>query len=176
MAQRRSAVLGVVLALGVACPSADEPEELPTEMDTDPCSVPDSGGYIWSSGSTEIDEVIWGYDDEQWWYRVEIIGWAELVTLEVQRNWKEEIWIEQHEFTNTEFAEDGSWDRWELSLGVTGDPLDQVADESTALAATEANLARMTWMVAIYEDGAMADCAEWGADTEQYLTLCCKEL
>jgi hypothetical protein len=176
MDRRRAVTLGVFLALGVACISADEPDELPAEMDTDPCYVPDSWGYIWSSTSTEIDEVTWGYDDEQWWYRVDIIGWAELVTLEVQRHWNEETWIEQHEFTNTEWAEDGSWDRWELHLSVVDDPLDQMADESTALAATEANLARMTWMVATYEDGAMASCAEWGADTEQYLTLCCREL
>ena len=62
---RRAVVPGVVLALGVACTSADAPEEPPVGMDTDPCSVSDSWGYILSSYSTEVDEVIWGYDDEQ---------------------------------------------------------------------------------------------------------------
>jgi hypothetical protein len=127
----------------------------------------------WTYYPTEIDVVTYSYDASEWFYSVDIIGWAENVTMYITQD-TSSPWEEDHELENIEYADDGSWDLWELTLPITTEWDQQESGVNSLFAGDAAMEATMAWRIEAYEDGAVADCVVWGSDTSLVDTGDCR--
>lgn len=140
----------------------------------------DEDSYYWycytGPPSGAIDAVSYGYDEDSWQYLVELIGWAELATLDIHAEDGAWTWDELHEMDQGEFDPDGAWDSWELDLAVVTDEADQQAGLTTLFPADEATEATMSWRVVLYDAGYPYDCAVWGRDPGYFDDINCREI
>lgn len=126
---------------------------------------------------TEIDEVSYGGDEDEWVYEVMLIGYGGSVELDIyqQTGGKETRWEEAHVLDNLEYDPDGQWDKWGITLPIVTDWKDQVDSVNTLFSADLEPT--MTWMVTAYDlDGYFADCAVWGQNIAYYASFSCWEL
>ncbi len=128
--------------------------------ETDAPATGDSSVYY----PTEIDVVTYGYDTGEWFYSVDIIGWAENVTMYITQD-TSSPWEEDHDLVNIEYAEDGSWDLWELTLPITTQWDQQESGVNTLFSGDADMEATMAWRIEAYEDGAVADCVVWAGSS-----------
>jgi hypothetical protein len=117
-------------------------------------------GDSWSHISPTIDTVTYGYDATEWTYSVEIIGWAQTVHLTITQD-TSSPWEEDHDMVNGGYAEDGSWDLWQLTLPITTQWDQQESGTNTLFAGDAAMEATMAWRMDAYEDGVVVDCVVW---------------
>ncbi len=137
--------------------------------DTDGCDT-----AVEELPETEIDAVIYGYDATEWTYNVDIIGWAENVTMYITQN-TSSPWEEEHDLANIEYAEDGSWDRWEILLPVVSFN-EYESGVNTFFQGSAAMEATMAWRIDAYDAGAVVDCVVWGSDISLVDTGDCREI
>jgi hypothetical protein len=164
--------LSAIALLGLALTACFESDDTAKMDDTyDPGATGDSWVYY----PTEIDVVTYSYDSSEWMYSVDIIGWAESVEMYITQD-VPNPWEEDHVLENIEYAEDGSWDLWELTLPVTTSWEDQESGVNTLFAGDAAMEATMAWRIDAYEDGAVADCVVWGSDISLVDTGDCREI
>jgi len=127
-----------------------------------------------------ITQIDYGCDvgnPDQWWFDVTNEGWAGDVTVDLFETgdgaWGSgnvgAVWDERHYMTNVEWAEDGSWDRWDLTLSDVESPGSQTAGRSTLFGCAWNDGRSLAFMATAYDDnGRFADCAIWGHESEQY--------
>jgi hypothetical protein len=108
----------------------------------------------------EITGVTYSYDDSEWLYNVELVGWAQSVHLHITQD-TSSPWSEDHDLINAEYAGDGTWDLWSVTLPITADWSTQESGSNTLFAGDDAMEATMAWRMDAYEDGAIADCVVW---------------
>jgi len=130
-----------------------------------------------------IDVVTYGYDTYGWDYSVECVGWADLVTMYITQD-TSSPWEEDHELSNTDYAEDGSWDLWELSLPITDDWQAQESGVNTLFGNSISCEnpyceSTMVWQVKAWEGDSVADCVVWAgsdADVNIVMESGCREI
>ncbi|MFT6143382.1 MAG: hypothetical protein ACJAZO_002393 [Myxococcota bacterium] len=146
-----------------------------------------TGDTSTSTPGTTIDPLIAGIDfgcdtgnPDQWWYDVVNEGWSGGVTLDIFETgaWTgsgssagnaNDVWDESHELTNIEFAEDGSSDRWGISLNDVETPGQQVSGSTTLFGCAWNDGGSLAFMVTMRdENNNQADCAIFGFESEQY--------
>ena len=123
----------------------------------------------------EIDVVTYGYDATEWVYDVELIGWAENVTMYITQD-TSSPWEEDHDLVQGDFDPDGAWDKWGLVLPITDDWQAQESGINTLFAGDAAMEATMAWRIDAYEAGAVVDCVVWGSDVTLVDTGDCREI
>lgn len=147
------------------------------------CDDPDCYGSAVCGGvpasSREIDWIQWNCENSSdYAYHVETVGWAGDMTLEIFETgaWgglsnptSFSGWEEFHSMYNVAFAEDGSWDIWELDL-VHVDSVSDVVAGSTTLFDCQVHLDdSLAWKTSMFDDSfAPVDCGIWGFDAEDY--------
>jgi len=151
--------LSLFAVLGLALTACFEKDDTALG-DTDSYATGDSFTYY----PTEIDEVTYGYDTGEWFYSVDIIGWADDVTMYITQD-TSSPWEEDHDLTNTEYADDHSWDLWELTLPITTQWDQWETGVNTLFAGNTDMEATMAWRIEAYEDGAVADCVIWAGSS-----------
>ncbi len=152
--------LSLIAVLGLALTACFETDDTSMKDDTYYGATGDS----WTYYPTEIDVVTYGYDTAEWFYSVDIIGWAENVTMYITQD-TSSPWEEDHDLVNIEYAEDGSWDLWEITLPITTDWAAQESGVNTLFSGDSAMEATMAWRIEAYEDGAVADCVVWAGSS-----------
>jgi len=114
---------------------------------------------------------------DMWWFDITNDGWAGDVTIDLfetgDGNWGQRnvgaVWDESHNMVNTEWAEDGTWDRWQLDLTDVESPGSQTSGRSTLFGCAWNDGGSLAFMATLYDDrGVPADCAIWGHESEQY--------
>ncbi len=163
--------LSAIALLGLALTACFESDDTAKMDDTyDPGATGDSWVYY----PTEIDVVTYSYDSTEWEYGVDIIGWAENVTMYITQN-TSSPWEEEHDLANIEYAEDGSWDRWEILLPVVSFN-EYESGVNTFFQGSAAMEATMAWRIDAYDAGAVVDCVVWGSDISLVDTGDCREI
>ncbi len=163
--------LSAIALLGLALTACFESDDTAKADDTyDPGATGDSWVYY----PTEIDVVTYSYDSTEWEYGVDIIGWAENVTMYITQN-TSSPWEEEHDLQQGEFDPDGYWDKWELTLPVVSFN-EYESGVNTFFQGSAAMEATMAWRIDAYEDGAVADCVVWGSDISLVDTGDCREI
>ncbi len=174
-------LVAVKLGLGgvlVSLAGCGEAEDTGRKRPSDTCYVPAETCYdiTWWPEPAEIDTITYVHHDDSWRYIVELLGWGTVANLEIHADDGVVVWEELHGMVNTEWADDGSWDRWELDLAVVSDPAKQEGGVTTLYAANDKTEATMTWRVVVYTDAEIADCAVWGLDPTVFDDLDCRTI
>ncbi len=129
----------------------------------------DSG--LWDTATPDaasaplISAIDWQCDPYSgtWTYYAETSGWASDITLDVFETGSTYPWQESHDLRNIGYADDGSWDQWEISLNEVENAGSVVSNSSTLFRCGYHADDSLTWMMTSYdEDGRVADCAVWG--------------
>ena len=113
---------------------------------------------------------------DRWWYWTEIDGWSGLTTLDIfetgDGNWPSNpgaVWSESHDMRNTDWSDEGGWDRWEVELRRVTSIGQQVSGQSTLFGCNWDDGRSLAFKMAIYDDsGRELDCAIWGHESHQY--------
>jgi hypothetical protein len=114
-----------------------------------------------------IDDVTVNVNNSEWHYDVLLAGLADEVTLDIVQDLPS-AWEEHHPLRNTERAQDGSWDRWQVTLAIVDDWSDQEDGVSTLF--REEMWDTMVWRVVATGDA--EDCVVWaGADADPGLLM-----
>jgi hypothetical protein len=162
---------GLLLSLTGLVAACEEKE------DTDPG---DEDSYYWTCYvgpiGPEIDAVSYSHDEDSWQYLVEIIGWAELATLDIRFDDGLWAWDELHEMEQGDYDPWGAWDTWQLDLTVVDDVSLAEAGVSTLYPANAETEAEMTWRVISYDASTIEDCVVWGHDPTVFDDLDCSEI
>jgi hypothetical protein len=162
---------GVLLSLTglvAACDSsADETGEDPIIKEScyDTCYTPD---YGWP-----IDSVTYGHDEDSWQYLVELMGWAEMATLDIRIDDGLWAWDELHEMQQGDYDPNGAWDTWQLDLAVVDDVSLAEAGVTTMYPANAETEALMTWRVVVFDGPTMEGCVVWGHDPASFDDIDC---
>ncbi len=151
--------LSLLALLGLALTACFDKDDT-----ADDSGDPGATGDSWTYYPTEIDVVTYGYDTGEWFYSVDIIGWAENVTMYITQD-TSSPWEEDHDLVNIEYALDGAWDLWELTLPITSDWQAQESGVNTLFSGDTAMESTMAWRIEAYEDGAVADCVVWAGSS-----------
>lgn len=140
----------------------------------------DTGGDSWGdtadpqfAGPWQIATLDWtcSQSNGNWTYYAMTDGWAGSMSLEIVEtgdgNWSTNpsaVWDEYHVFDNNlAYAEDGSWDEWELVLRTTSSFANQVSSESTLFQCGYHSDDSLSWKATMHSDGNQAlDCGVWG--------------
>lgn len=144
----------------------------------------DSGYDTWDTGEfyegdVLIAELAYGCDPgnpDTWWFEATNQGWAGDMVLDIYEtgdgNWPSNpgaVWDETHNLTNTQWAEDGTWDFWELSLRDVESAGSQTASQSTLFSCGWNDGNSLAFMITLYdEDMRERDCAIWGQESDDY--------
>ena len=129
-------------------------------------------GNLWQ-GPWQIQTINWDCapGTNEWTYYVFTDGWAGSIGLDIVEtgdgSWSTNpaaVWDEYHVFdTNLAWAEDGSWDEWELRLRGVSTIGAQVADETTLFQCGYHSDDSLSWRATMYaDDGTELDCGTWG--------------
>ena len=162
---RNLLVLGLG-ALFIGCDTADTADDTSTPDDTTVDTAP---------LDTEINQVSYGFDETEWVYGVELIGWGAGVDIDIYQNEGGYVWEESHVLDQLDYDPNGEWDKWGTSLPIVTDWKDQVDSVNTLY--TGAMEDTLTWMVTAYDmDGYFADCAVWGKTISYYASFGCWEV
>lgn len=166
--------LPLIVALGLATSACFQANDTDVKDDTDISATGDS----WTYYPVEISGVTYGYDESEWTYSVELVGWAQTVHLTITQD-TTSPWEEDHDLVNAEYAMDGTWDLWAVTLPITADWSTQESGSNTLFAGDAAMEATMAWRVDAYEDGIVVDCVVWAgsaSSTSLVDTGDCREL
>ncbi len=123
----------------------------------------------------EIDVVSYGYDATEWMYEVELIGWAENVSMYITQD-TSSPWEEDHDLVQGDFDPHGAWDQWAITLPITAVWSDQESGVNTLFSGDAAMESTMAWRIDAYEAGAVVDCVVWGSDISLVDTGDCREI
>ncbi len=149
------------------CDSGDDCETGDTTTET---------GDSWVYVPTEIDVVSYGYDSAEWWYSVDLFGWADNVELDIYQYEGGYTWEEYHPLENSDYAGDGTWDLWEITLPITTDWTAQEDGVNTLYEGNSDRESTLTWMITAYEGSDVADCVVWGKRQETFDSYGCREI
>lgn len=165
-------------ALLAACGESTGKETGETGYDSGDTGCPDV------TYDTEIDAIEYYWYDSggangigYWEYYVDLIGWADLVTLDLYQSQGGE-WTEYHEMNQGDYDPCGAWDSWNLTLDVV-DAMSDYSDNSgvTLNDATDAQEGQMTFMVTVYDTSdQFVECGVWGAEQSVYSSEGCSEI
>ncbi|MCO4746955.1 MAG: hypothetical protein KC912_19310 [Proteobacteria bacterium] len=133
-------------------------------------------------GPWQVAEVLWDCDATGYTYDVKTDGWAGDMTLDIFETgaWtgtnNADVWDEFHPMSNVEFAQDGSWDTWDLELTSVATTGEVTSGTSTLFQCFQTDGttprhddASLTWKAEMLDDNdALMDCAIWGHEAEDY--------
>ncbi|TNE92119.1 MAG: hypothetical protein EP330_02905 [Deltaproteobacteria bacterium] len=159
----RITTLALTLAGLVACTGLPDADSGDTWGDT---AVADF------QGPWQIAEVQWQCEpgSNTWTYYARTDGWATSMSLDIVEtgdgNWSENpsmVWDEYHDFDdNLAYAEDGSWDEWQIVLRGVSSMGSQVSGETTLFTCGYHSNDSLSWKATMYGDNSALDCAVWG--------------
>lgn len=124
-------------------------------------------------GDPIVTDYFWNCEpgSNQWTYWARTDGWASGIGLDIVEtgdgNWSSNpsaVWDEYHELDdNIDYAEDGSWDEWEITLRGVSTTGSQVSGETTLFTCGYHSDDSLSWRFTMYDEGNTAvDCAVWG--------------
>lgn len=121
-------------------------------------------------GPWQVAEVSWNCDDSAntWTYSVLTDGWANTVTLDIHETGSTTPWSESHPMDNTAFAEDGSWDQWDLVLDEVTTIGEVVSGETTLFECGFHGDDSLAWMATMDAGENGTDCGVWGYQAADY--------
>lgn len=132
----------------------------------------DTGNVEVFEGPWQIAEVYWSCEpaSNAWTYEAITDGWAASMTLDIVEtgdgSWSTNpaaVWDEFHDFDdNVDYAEDGSWDRWQVVLRGVSTPSAQVSGETTLFTCGYHAADSLSWKATMYGDTEILDCGVWG--------------
>jgi hypothetical protein len=145
----------------------------------DPFPSSDTGLDGWDTGDVsvfegpwQIAEVYWQCEpgSNVWTYEAITDGWAASMTLDIVEtgdgNWRENpsaVWDELHTFNdNVAYAEDGTWDHWQVTLRGVSSPSSQVSGQTTLFTCGYHADDSLSWKATMYGDQGQLDCGIWG--------------
>jgi len=166
-----------LIALALALPACFGDKE---ETGTDDSLPTDDSNPVYDLA---IDQFTYGYTGSEWSYSVELVGWADNVTMYITQD-TDSPWEEDHELVNTDYADDGSWDLWELTLPITNDWEAQEPGVNTLFGNTISCEnpyceSTMAWQIKAWEGDTVADCvvlAGSAADVGIVMEEGCREI
>ncbi len=135
-------------------------------------------GY-WDEVVPMIAEVSFTCDygnPDLWRFYSYLDGWAGQSMLDIfetgDGNWPNNpsaVWSETHVMTNTNYADDGTWDEWSLTLRAVSSIGQQVGGQTTLFGCNWNDGGSLAFRQTIYDDnGAELDCVIWGSRSQQY--------
>ena len=145
-----------ILALAlVGCFPKDEDED-------DSYAIRETGDNDTDGNTNDIVTVTYSYDSYSWSYKVELIGWAELVTLFITQD-TASPWEEEHELRQGDYDPYGSWDEWYIDLEIDYGWDDWVG-YYTLYPGTPEMEATMAWRMESWDAGMVEDCVVWSGE------------
>jgi hypothetical protein len=131
------------------------------------CDLPSAEAPSFFEGPALITDVATACDAEQDERRIEVTteGWTSggmiAMSLDGAR-------YESHKLLSAEAAEDGAWDVLKLTLDVLPDPVEVVADASTAYLCDPTTEAALSWRLVVYDafTREVSDCRVWGPELD----------
>ncbi|MCO4746954.1 MAG: hypothetical protein KC912_19305 [Proteobacteria bacterium] len=136
------------------------------------------------AGPWQLSQLDWSCEPNSgtWTYYALTDGWASTITLDIVEtgdgSWTTDpsaVWDEYHVFDqNLAYAEDGSWDEWQVSLRSASSFANQVSSESTLFQCGYHAADSLSWKATMYDDDNQTlDCGVWGhRPIEAYGTSC----
>lgn len=118
--------------------------------------------YDWSCSDTDTG------GDGSWSYEVITDGWADDVSLDIHETGSTAPWSESHTMTNSDFADDGTWDEWTQTLTYVS-TVGAVVSGSTSLFECGFHGAdSLAWMATMDAGSNGTDCGIWGYQAADY--------
>lgn len=156
-------------------PDCDGEVESDTDTDADADSDTDTD-TAFTPTELAIDVVSYHYSSSEWFYSVDLDGWAERVTMDISQD-TSSPWEEYHELLNVEYDPGGAWDLWEIELPIVGNWTDQ--EESVNTLFQGGHESTMVWRVEAEDGDGGYDCVVWsgnGADPGVLMESGCREI
>lgn len=127
------------------------------------CEIPNPEAPSFYEGPALITDVVTACDADRDERRVEIRteGWTSGGMISMSLDGAR---FESHKLLSVEAAEDGAWDVLALTLDVLPDPVEVVADASTAYLCDPSTEEALAWRLVVYDafTREVSDCRVWG--------------
>ncbi|MEY3211258.1 MAG: hypothetical protein RIT28_1739 [Pseudomonadota bacterium] len=131
------------------------------------CEVPNPEAPSFFEGPALITDVVTACDAERDERRVQVTteGWTSGGMISMSLDGAR---FESHKLLSSEAAEDGAWDVLSLTLDVLADPVEVVADASTAYLCDPSTESALAWRLVVYDafTREVSDCRVWGPDLD----------
>lgn len=127
----------------------------------------DPTGY---QGPWQIATITWDCVGSGWTYEFTTDGWAYGMDLSIHETSDDvDPWSEFHFTDNLDFAEDGSWDVWGVTLTLASDQGAVVSGQTTFFECGPYSPDNLAWMVVMRgSSGQELDCGVWGFEAADW--------
>ncbi|MCK6520057.1 hypothetical protein L6R49_01335 [Myxococcota bacterium] len=131
------------------------------------CDLPSGEAPTFYEGPALITDVATACDAERDERRIEVTteGWTSGGMISMSLDGAR---FESHKLLSAEAAEDGTWDVLALTLDVLADPVEVVADASTAYLCDPTTEETLAWRLVVYDafTREVSDCRVWGPELD----------